>query len=55
MSKTLDRCAWPGSDADYVAYHDDEWGVPEYDDLTECVVSMLQVQADHEAKERGNL
>ena len=26
------RCAWPGQDALYVAYHDEEWGVPEYDD-----------------------
>jgi DNA-3-methyladenine glycosylase I len=26
------RCAWPGQDSLYVAYHDDEWGVPEYDD-----------------------
>jgi DNA-3-methyladenine glycosylase I len=26
------RCAWPGEDALYCAYHDDEWGVPEYDD-----------------------
>jgi len=25
-------------------------GVDEYDDLTECVVTLLQVQADHEAK-----
>jgi DNA-3-methyladenine glycosylase I len=25
------RCSWPGSDALYVAYHDEEWGVPEYD------------------------
>jgi len=25
------RCAWCGSDPLYVAYHDDEWGVPEYD------------------------
>src|SRR5262249_51803164 len=24
--------AWPGQDPIYVAYHDDEWGVPEYDD-----------------------
>ncbi|MCE9523472.1 MAG: DNA-3-methyladenine glycosylase I [Alphaproteobacteria bacterium] len=30
MSKT--RCAWPGVDPFYVAYHDEEWGVPEYDD-----------------------
>jgi DNA-3-methyladenine glycosylase I len=28
----LHRCPWPGLDAFYVAYHDDEWGVPEYDD-----------------------
>jgi DNA-3-methyladenine glycosylase I len=26
------RCAWPGEDPFYIAYHDDEWGVPEYDD-----------------------
>jgi len=28
----LKRCPWPGSDPLYVAYHDEEWGVPEYDD-----------------------
>ncbi len=26
------RCTWPGEDPLYVAYHDEEWGVPEYDD-----------------------
>ena len=26
------RCPWPKDDALYVAYHDEEWGVPEYDD-----------------------
>ena len=26
------RCPWPGEDPVYVAYHDTEWGVPEYDD-----------------------
>ena len=26
------RCDWCGTDALYVAYHDTEWGVPEYDD-----------------------
>ncbi|MGH6716096.1 MAG: DNA-3-methyladenine glycosylase I [Bradyrhizobium sp.] len=25
------RCPWPGDDPFYVAYHDHEWGVPEYD------------------------
>src|SRR5687768_3994484 len=27
------RCAWPGEDPIYVAYHDEEWGVPERDDV----------------------
>ena len=26
------RCWWPGEHADYLAYHDDEWGVPVHDD-----------------------
>ena len=25
------RCAWAGTDARMVAYHDDEWGVPQRD------------------------
>ncbi len=25
------RCPWPGNDPLYVAYHDEEWGVPEHD------------------------
>jgi DNA-3-methyladenine glycosylase I len=28
----LVRCAWPKDDPLYIAYHDQEWGVPEYDD-----------------------
>ena len=28
----LKRCPWPKQDPIYVAYHDKEWGVPEYDD-----------------------
>jgi len=38
MSAPLDhadgllRCPWPKQDPLYVAYHDEEWGVPEYDD-----------------------
>ena len=27
----LARCHWPKDDPLYVAYHDEEWGVPEYD------------------------
>src|SRR5262245_16108327 len=26
------RCPWPGTDPLYVAYHDEEWGVPERGD-----------------------
>ena len=26
------RCAWAGADPLYVAYHDEEWGVPVHDD-----------------------
>jgi DNA-3-methyladenine glycosylase I len=29
MSK---RCTWVGSDSLYLKYHDEEWGVPEYND-----------------------
>jgi DNA-3-methyladenine glycosylase I len=28
----LIRCPWPKQDPLYLAYHDEEWGVPEYDD-----------------------
>jgi len=31
MPDSLHRCAWCGTDPLYVAYHDTEWGVPEYD------------------------
>lgn len=26
------RCKWPGTDPDYLAYHDHEWGAPVHDD-----------------------
>jgi DNA-3-methyladenine glycosylase I len=29
---SLPRCPWPKDDPLYLAYHDEEWGVPEYDD-----------------------
>ena len=32
VSDGLPRCPWPKDDPLYVAYHDEEWGVPEYDD-----------------------
>ena len=28
---SLQRCGWCGTDALYVAYHDQEWGRPVYD------------------------
>ncbi len=28
----MKRCSWPGDNPLYLAYHDEEWGVPEWDD-----------------------
>jgi DNA-3-methyladenine glycosylase I len=28
----LERCTWPGETPLYVTYHDEEWGVPDWDD-----------------------
>lgn len=39
----------------YKPYRQYGTGVYEYTDITECVVSLLQAQADHEAKERGDI
>lgn len=39
----------------YRGYQQYGTGVYEYDDLTECIVSLLQAQADHEAEERGDI
>lgn len=39
----------------YRGYQQYGTGVREYDDLSECAVSLLQVQADHQAKESGEL
>ena len=32
MNSMQKRCTWCGDDPLYVAYHDTEWGVPQYDD-----------------------
>lgn len=32
MERRKIRCGWAGSDPLYIAYHDEEWGVPEHDD-----------------------
>lgn len=36
----MERCPWCGTDPLYVAYHDQEWGVPEHDErrLFECLI-----------------
>ena len=34
MRTTKKRCGWCGDDPLYVAYHDEEWGLPVYDDQT---------------------
>lgn len=31
-AKKITRCTWCGDDPLYVAYHDEEWGVPNHDD-----------------------
>ena len=32
MNKNVKRCSWCGEDDQYKSYHDEEWGVPVYDD-----------------------
>lgn len=32
MIKNLSRCGWVTDDPNYIKYHDEEWGVPNYDD-----------------------
>ncbi len=39
----------------YRLYQQMGTGIDEYDNLAECITSLLQVQSDHEAKERGDL
>ena len=39
----------------YRGYQQYGTGVHEYDDLTECTVSLLQAQADHMAAQRGDI
>lgn len=38
----LPRCAWPGADPLYIAYHDDEWGVPLRDSRALFEMLMLE-------------
>ncbi len=41
-TKPVLRCTWPGSDPLYTAYHDEEWGVPEYDSRVLWETLMLE-------------
>jgi len=36
------RCAWPGSDPLYIAYHDEEWGKPQRDPRMLWEMLMLE-------------
>lgn len=36
------RCPWCGTDADYVRYHDEEWGVPIHDDRKLFALLILE-------------
>ena len=36
------RCSWCGTDPLYVAYHDEEWGVPEFDSRALWELLMLE-------------
>ena len=43
------RCNWCGTDPVYVAYHDTEWGVPEYDSqalFEKLMLELAQVSAE---------
>ena len=44
MIPTVERCAWCGSDPLYVAYHDQEWGVPSHDDAHLFEMLILEGQ-----------
>ncbi|MEO5342502.1 MAG: hypothetical protein H7842_04035 [Gammaproteobacteria bacterium SHHR-1] len=39
----------------YRLYQQYGTGVHEYDDLTECIVSLLQTQADYQAQDQGDI
>ena len=38
-----ERCWWAGNDPDYIAYHDDEWGVPIRDDQLLFELSLIHI------------
>ena len=43
MSKKVKRCRWAGeSSLEYIRYHDEEWGVPVWDDRTQFEFLILE-------------
>lgn len=43
MAKKLTRCKWAeGGNLDYIRYHDEEWGVPVYDDRVHYEFLILE-------------
>ncbi|CAB5543505.1 DNA-3-methyladenine glycosylase I [Providencia hangzhouensis] len=44
MDTALTRCHWVNQDPEYIAYHDDEWGKPTYDNLTLFEMICLEGQ-----------
>ena len=42
MTDTPSRCTWAGDDPLYIAYHDQQWGVPEHDDRTLFEMLILE-------------
>lgn len=42
MTDTTIRCGWSGDDPLYIAYHDEEWGVPVRDDGELFALLMLE-------------
>lgn len=43
MTKKITRCAWAGDTSlNYITYHDEEWGVPVWDDQTQFEFLLLE-------------
>ena len=43
MSKQIKRCGWAGDTSlEYIRYHDEEWGVPVWDDRTQFEFLILE-------------
>jgi len=40
--KQISRCSWAGNDPVYLAYHDTEWGVPQFDSRMLWEMLMLE-------------